>query len=244
MRLLSILLVAALVPLLAMPAAGEVQVQGRPDRVALLVMQGTGFNGLTWPNTPLLEAAVGELVQITVVVPPSAEPHTFHLHGHPWFVPSKKGMIDTVLLDPGDVHSFTVTAGGLAQSPGDWMYHCHFDEHVKGGMWGVFRVYPYAVSVAGSPSSLRVDLDRLGDPVEGATLAVTLDGAPVHARVEALGDGGYAVRTGLAWDATGALVVTASHPLGESVGRLALGGAPAALPSVAVPPGAVGGMRH
>ena len=41
----------------------------------------------------ILEAAVGDVVQFTVLVPPGAEAHTVHLHGHPWFVPSKNGKV-------------------------------------------------------------------------------------------------------------------------------------------------------
>lgn len=141
MKLLPLLVVATLAPLLAAPAIGGALVEPLPDRAFVLVMQGTSFNAATWPSTPLLEAYAGETIQFTIVVPPSAEPHTFHLHGHPWALASGK-VIDTVLLDPGDTHTFTVVAGGEEGATGDWMYHCHFDDHVKNGMWGVFRVHP------------------------------------------------------------------------------------------------------
>ena len=141
MRPVALLAAALLAPLLVAPAAGEVAPPPLPDRVFVLVMQGVSFNAGTWPSTPLLEATVGELVQLTVVVPPGAEPHTFHLHGHPWRLADGRA-VDAVLLNPGEAHTFTVTAGGPDGATGDWMYHCHFDEHVKGGMWGVFRVHP------------------------------------------------------------------------------------------------------
>lgn len=240
MRLFPVLVVALVVPLLSAPAAGEIYVQSPPDRAVTLVMRGHSFNGMSYPATPLLEAAVGELVQITVVVPPGAEPHTFHLHGHPWFLPSKGAMVDTFLLRPGDLHSFTITAGGQARAAGDWMYHCHFDDHVAGGMWGVFRVYPYQTTVAGAAPTFAVTLDELGVPVDGATLALTLDGASVPAHVEPQGEGRYLVHTTLAPTTKGVLVVHASHALGESVARVGLGGESVPLPTLedVVPAGA------
>lgn len=147
MKLAPLLVLALAMPLLAGPALGEIYVETAPDRSFVLVMSGHAFNGLKYPETPFLEAVAGEKVQFTIIVPPTAEAHTFHLHGHPWFLPSKGAMIDTILLQPGDVHSFTVTAGGIDKESGDWMYHCHFDEHVEGGMWGVFRVYPKGTEV-------------------------------------------------------------------------------------------------
>lgn len=138
MKLLPILVALAAMPLLSAPAIGGVDL---PDRVYVLVMSGHSFNGQDYPNTPLLQAVAGETAQFTVVVPPNAEAHTFHLHGHPWLVEGGR-VIDTILLQPGESHTFTVTAGGDDEHPGDWMYHCHVDTHVQQGMWGVFRVHP------------------------------------------------------------------------------------------------------
>ena len=148
MKLLPILIVAALAPL-TVPAAGEVSVPEVPDRVFVLVMQGAQFNAASWPSTPLLEAVAGETVQFTVAVPLGAEPHTFHLHGHPWRLADGRA-VDTVLLNPGEAHTFLVQAGGPYGAAGDWMYHCHFDDHVKDGMWGVFRVHPEGAGVPGA----------------------------------------------------------------------------------------------
>ena len=240
MSLRALLALAALAPLLAAPAAGEVHVEALPDRAFLLVMQGVSFNAATWPGTPLLEAYLGEDVQFTVVVPPSAEPHTFHLHGHPWFVPAQGRTVDTVLLEPGDVHAFRVVAGGVQGAAGDWMYHCHFDDHVEGGMWGVFRVHPYATRILGAGPAFEVRLDRLGAPLDGATLALALDGADVPARVAPLGDGRYAVHAALDPATRGVLTVTATHALGESVARVGLSGAPVPTPTLA----ATGGHAH
>ena len=195
--LLLVLLIAT--PVLVSPAVGDVYLGEPPQRAFTLVMSGTSFNGRSYPDTPLLEAFVGEAVQFTVVVPATAETHTFHLHGHPWSSPDSpivpcvdavslsgplagatgncaSSVIDTVLLHPGDVHSFTVIAGGEGGEPGDWMYHCHFDEHMAAGMWGIFRVYNASVNATLLPiGALDVRVDRLGVPVDA-----TFD-APAHA---------------------------------------------------------------
>lgn len=232
--LLAALLVLA--PLAAVPAGGSFHqsLAVLPDRDHVLVMRGTGFNGFAYPDTPLLEAFLGETVRFTVLVPAVAEPHTFHLHGHPWFIPEEGSFVDTVLLRPGEVHSFTVAAGSVDGEAGDWMYHCHIETHQAAGMWGIFRVYPFATRVVGEGPHLLVTLDRLGEPLSGARLALTLDGAPVAAEASDLGGGRYAVHADLPADAAGTLAVTAAHPLGTSVARHAIGGASPEPPTLAL----------
>jgi hypothetical protein len=228
----TLLLVALLtLPFLAASAQGDIYVNDVPDRAFLLVMNGVGFNGFSYPNTPLLEAYPGELIQFTVVVPPTAEPHTFHLHGHPWFVPSRDAVVDTFLQRPGDVHSFQVMAGGVDSESGDWMYHCHFDQHMSAGMWGVFRVYDYGMQVAPVLGGFRVTLDRLGAPIDGATFAAEVDGVaiPLHAARDAAGE--YTLHAPTL-PKTGVLVLTAHAPSGTSVARVGLGGAEVPMPSI------------
>lgn len=219
-----VLLLLLLAPFGASPVSGNFHQQPVfvPDRDYVLVMQGTSFNGLHHPLTPVLEAFVGERVRFTVAVPPLAEPHTFHLHGHPWLLPDEGRVVDTFLLRPGDVHVFDVAAGGPDRHAGDWMYHCHVDAHVAGGMWGIFRVYPFATRVAPVGPAFQVSLDRMGEPVDGATLALTVDDAPVAAHVSPLGGGDYLVHADL--PAAGTLVVTATHAMGTSVARVGMGG--------------------
>lgn len=215
---------------------GDIYVQGQPDRAYALVLEGHAINLQDWPGAVngslVLEAALGERVEIAVSVPPGAEPHTFHMHGHPWFAPAVGRVVDTWLLKPGETHAFTIVAGGVDQHAGDWMFHCHIGTHTAQGMWGVFRVYPFKTSVVPAPGGLTVTVDRLGTPLDDATLALTVDGAPLPAHVEALGGGRYQMHAQL--PATGALAITAhSAAWGESVGRLALGGGaplPVALP--------------
>lgn len=227
-----------LLPALAAPAVGQfplqipgsdIYVEAPPDRVFNLVMSGTGFNLQHWPGANdalVLESYLGEKVQFTVAVPATAETHTFHLHGHPWFAPDEGRFIDTRMLAPGDVISFTVTAGGIDQQPGAWMYHCHFASHAAAGMWGILLVYPFKARVLGlTATGLDVQLDHLGEPVDGAHLMLDVDGAAVPANATALGHGLYHVDAPI--PATGVLRVVAHSPLwGESQLRVGLGGTP------------------
>lgn len=136
-------LLAGLLPLLAGSLGGGLDpgpVLG--DRALVLVMSGHTFNGLSHPNTPLLEAYAGETLHFAVTVPAISEPHVFHIHGHPWLDTSTGRFIDAKLLKAGDTHTFEVSAGGDGGNVGDWMYHCHMDEHFAAGMWGILRVHP------------------------------------------------------------------------------------------------------
>lgn len=189
------------------------------DREFLLVMQGTGFNGLHAPDAPILEAYAGEHVRFTVL---AAEAHTFHLHGHPWLLTTGR-VVDTFLVNADTPHIFDVTAGGPDHNPGDWMYHCHVDAHMRGGMWGVFRVYPFTTDIQRIGNTIDVTLDRLDENVDGAMLAIAVDGVDIPAHVEPLGHGEYRIHAPL--PPSGVLVVTATHPtLGVSVARAGLGG--------------------
>jgi len=216
----STLLAAALVLVaVATPAIGSFHetIGVVPDRTFALVMSGTSFNGLHAPDSPLLEAYLGERVRFLTV---SSEAHTFHLHGHPWRFEDR--FIDTFLVRPDTPHAFDVTAGSADHHAGDWMYHCHVDDHMAAGMWGVFRVYPFATRVEQIEDTLVVTLERLGERIDGAALALDVDGEPIDAHVEPLRDGRYQIHARLPEE--GALVVTATHvEIGRSVARLALG---------------------
>lgn len=204
----------------AMPAYGSFheQLAKAPDRDYLLLMRGTSFNGMEAPNTPILEAYLGERVRFDIV---ATEAHTFHLHGHPWLL-ADGTVVDTFLVDVDTPHAFEVLAGGTDGRAGDWLYHCHIDAHLQGGMWGIFRVYPYKAEIELPGPLMTVHLSRLGVPLDGAQIAVTVDGVDVPAHVEPQGDGRYQIHAALPAD--GALVVTATHPEhGVSVARAALG---------------------
>ena len=209
-----------LLPALGAPTAGLDAPLS--EETFVLVMQGHSFNLQTGL---VLETYVGDVVHFQLLVPPLAETHTFHLHGHPWLATQTGRIVDTWRLDPGEADAFAIIAGGPDAESGDWMFHCHFASHAAAGMWGVLRVYPYRTAIlAQDAASLVVRLDRLGAPVEGAHLMLAVDGAPLGALVTPLGAGEYRVDAPL--PATGVLTVMAHAPgLGESVARVGLGGA-------------------
>lgn len=224
MRLLVVLLAAALATplLITQPLAATDPGPFLGERAYALAMRGTTINLQRWPSTPLLEAYEGERLHFVVLVPPSAEPHTFHLHGHPW-VTTDGSVIDAKFMRAGDVLAFDVIAG-LGQHDGDWMYHCHMDAHVVPGMWGILRVYPYSLDVSGPLAALDVRVHHVGEPLDGATFEATLEGAPVAVRALELGGGSYRLVPDLPPLASGELVLTSHHAEGESVARLQVDG--------------------
>ncbi len=73
----------------------------------------------------------------------TAWPHPIHLHGHAFRVLSRNGrpapqtpFADTVLLQAREQAEIAV----VADNPGDWMLHCHIQEHQAAGMMAVVRV--------------------------------------------------------------------------------------------------------
>jgi len=227
-------------PTLAVVTGGQDAQAQVPDpyvdeRAYALVMEANRFNLQTWPDTPLLEAYEGERMRFAVHVPITAEMHTFHLHGHPWEDPDTGNFIDAVRLDAGETHRFEQTAGLGEGHSGDWFYHCHVSSHFQQGMWGVLRVYPYAMDVQGSLDALTVTLADDGEGLEDAQISAHVrddtqvtprtvgEGDPVEVDVTELGDGRYRVSPEVPDAADGQLVLTAHHANGESRARLDLG---------------------
>lgn len=225
-----VLLVAMISPFIPvqaqLPASVGEEVPLGPEtgeRLFVLVMDGTEFNGLSWPNSPLLEAYVGETMTFYVHVPHvAAAYHTFHLHGHPWWDNGQDRFIDNKLLKPGQTHSFSVEAGTIRGNAGDWLYHCHVDNHFDQGMFGIVRVYPYAVAVTGGLDALDVQVHRDGDPVPATEVTLSLDGRPVDAEVDRVATNHFKVHPDLPADTEGQLVIHTDNDLGQSLARLSV----------------------
>ncbi len=98
------------------------------------------FNGRAdMPEEPLIEAALGETVRLTLVND-TAWPHAMHLHGTHFRRLGPDGR-------PGPLRDVTLLARGetaeiafVADNPGDWLVHCHMLEHAAGGMMTWLRV--------------------------------------------------------------------------------------------------------
>lgn len=118
-----------------------------PDKQFTVVFNEMSINNMMAPDTPMFEANQGQRVEF-VCVGHGNQFHTFHLHAHRW-ADTRTGMlngdddhtpvIDNKDLNPGSSFGFQVVAGE-GVGPGVWMYHCHVQFHVDGGMVGLFLV--------------------------------------------------------------------------------------------------------
>ena len=124
--------------------AGMVSILGRnepePDHefeVLLMPMgkfmtiDGRAFVG----NTPVFHAKVGDVVQWDVMAMGS-DFHTFHVHGHRWFMQGLHVTRDTQTVGPAESFRFR----WREDAPGTWLYHCHVEDHMMRGMIGIYRV--------------------------------------------------------------------------------------------------------
>jgi FtsP/CotA-like multicopper oxidase with cupredoxin domain len=93
------------------------------------------------PTAPLAELKLGKsyVVDMENLTP---HVHPIHLHGMSFTVlssstgPVRPLVSDTYLIQPDE----KVQLGFVADSPGDWLLHCHIIEHQKTGMTSYFRV--------------------------------------------------------------------------------------------------------
>lgn len=120
----------------------------RPDRTYVVGMGP----GPVLTGGADLAARKGERVEFVVVGVPGLfaddDFHEFHLHGHNW-ADNRTGMvvgpgdetriIDAKTIGPSETFGFQVVAGEEV-GPGEWMLHCHVQEHSDAGMSTFFRV--------------------------------------------------------------------------------------------------------
>jgi FtsP/CotA-like multicopper oxidase with cupredoxin domain len=106
---------------------------------------GTGFgisnmkstiNGYLFSNGPMMTMRKGEHVRWYVMTMGIGfNFHTPHWHGN---VVSVRGQYMDVLPTIGPAQ--VVTADMVPDKVGTWMFHCHVDDHMKGGMQTLYRV--------------------------------------------------------------------------------------------------------
>ena len=99
------------------------------------------------PRPQCIIATRGQRVEFAVVNVGN-DFHTFHLHGHSW-ADNRTGLItdpadqtqiiDARIFGPSESFGFQVIAGHDV-GPGDWMLHCHIQDHSDKGMTTYFRV--------------------------------------------------------------------------------------------------------
>lgn len=104
------------------------------------------------PETPLLEAYLGDPVVIRTLVGANNDIHSFHLDGH-WFrrEPFAKGSTpaNTVGIGISERFDLVTTAGGPQKQPGDYLYYNGRTFKMREGSWGLLRVLD-----GSTPSSL------------------------------------------------------------------------------------------
>ncbi|GAB64219.1 MAG: hypothetical protein DWB56_06335 [Candidatus Jettenia sp.] len=92
----------------------------------------SAFPGLVW------QAKMGEKVRFHLINS-SGEMHTFHTHGHRWMDKASGQLIDNISLAPFTSYVLDFVAGE-GVGPGNWAFHCHDNEHMTNGMFGIFVV--------------------------------------------------------------------------------------------------------
>lgn len=104
------------------------------------------------PSHSCFVAREGQRVEFVVIGLPGTvakdDFHTFHVHGHNWAdnrtgfiqgVADETRLIDAKLIGPSESFGFQVIAGESVGA-GDWMLHCHVQQHSDDGMTTFFRV--------------------------------------------------------------------------------------------------------
>ena len=95
------------------------------------------INGYTEGNLPLITMKRGEKIRWYLLSNSNEDDvHMAHWHGNT--VVSNKMRMDSVALNPMAM----VIADMVPDDVGTWLFHCHVDDHLKGGMVAVYQVVP------------------------------------------------------------------------------------------------------
>lgn len=102
------------------------------------------------PETPLLEAFLGDPIVIRSLVPASNDVHTLHVDGH-WFrlepFSATAPPVNTVHLGISERYDLMIPrAGGPQGLPGDYMYYNGRSFKLREGSWGLIRVHDDSAS--------------------------------------------------------------------------------------------------
>src|SRR3954447_3968360 len=154
------------------------------------------------PATPIMRGYLADPTKIRIMHAGGEKFHIFHLHGggdrwrfnpvgDPTYNYADTGLrkdpvtplspsqrLDSQSIGPGESYNLEIEggAGGVQQSVGDFLFHCHIAKHYVAGMWGMWRVYdtrqPDLVPLADRPfPPTAVDSSGLiGKTVNGTTI--------------------------------------------------------------------------
>jgi FtsP/CotA-like multicopper oxidase with cupredoxin domain len=95
------------------------------------------LNGFIEGNLPLMTMKKGERVRWYLFANSNQDDvHTPHWHGQTVIFNTMR--TDMVHLEP----MMMVVADMVPDSIGTWLFHCHVNDHLEGGMQSLFRVVP------------------------------------------------------------------------------------------------------
>ena len=119
------------------------------------------------PATPMMRGYLADPTKIRLMHVGAEKFHIYHLHGggdrwrfnpvaDPAYDYADTGLeqgpgdhlspsqrLDSQSIGPGESYNVEIEggAGGVQQSAGDFLYHCHIAKHYVSGMWSFWRVY-------------------------------------------------------------------------------------------------------
>jgi manganese oxidase len=96
----------------------------------------SSMNGYMFANGPLMTMKKGERVRWYVVTIGEGQTHTPHWHGNVVLDGGRR--TDVIFVSSAQME----TVDMVPDDPGIWMYHCHFDEHMRAGMAALYKVEP------------------------------------------------------------------------------------------------------
>jgi len=96
-----------------------------------------GMNGLVWGNNTGYVAKVGESVRWYIIgMGTEVDLHTPHWHGSTLLFNGNR--IDVAEILPAATKTYEM----MPDNPGEWMYHCHVNDHIDAGMMTTFTILP------------------------------------------------------------------------------------------------------
>src|SRR4051812_8273521 len=119
------------------------------------------------PTTPMPRGYLADPTKFRIVHSGGEKFHVYHLHGggdrwrmnphadtsydygdtgllkDPPTTMSPSNRLDSQSMGPGESYDLEIEggAGGVQQSAGDFLFHCHIAKHYTAGMWSFWRVY-------------------------------------------------------------------------------------------------------
>jgi FtsP/CotA-like multicopper oxidase with cupredoxin domain len=190
------------------PAARALNYRSEPFRNRLLLhddeSQGYGSYMFGDPATPTPFSYLGDPTKTRILHGGSELFHVHHLHGggdrwrrNPKAEPSdfatgltkvplqnvKSTRLDSQALGPGTAFNIEdeCGAGGCQRAAGDFLFHCHIQNHYIAGMWAFWRVFDTAqpnlaqIPNRPAPPTSVTSLGLLGKMIEGKTVVMAKD---------------------------------------------------------------------